>query len=190
MKIYTKTGDKGTTALIGGTRVPKHHQRIEAYGTVDELNSFLGLLRDKIEPIELKKDLKKIQNELFNLGAFLALDPNKEKLANGKNRLDIDTIDESSIQFLEQKIDRMNEELPPMTNFILPGGHETVSVCHICRTIARRAERKTTLINEMETVNPLLVKYLNRLSDYLFVLARKLSKDLKIEESIWQAKKN
>ncbi len=190
MKIYTKTGDKGTTALIGGTRVPKHHQRIEAYGTVDELNSFLGLLRDKIQSEEIKTDLIKIQNELFNLGAFLALDPDKKKLANGKNRLDIDPIDEKSIEFLENKIDMMNEKLPPMTNFVLPGGDERISICHICRTIARRAERKTTLINETQAVNPLLIKYLNRLSDYLFILARKLSIDLKIKETIWQPKKN
>ena len=188
MKIYTKTGDNGTTALIGGTRVAKHHIRIEAYGTVDELNSFIGLLNDNIDDKNINKDLIKIQNELFNLGAYLSLDPEKEKLANGKPRLNIPNIDKKMIDFLENKIDEMNENLPPMTNFILPGGHQTVSICHICRTITRRAERRATAINEVEAINPFLIKYLNRLSDYLFVLARKLSVDLKIIEVPWNPK--
>ncbi len=188
MKIYTKTGDKGATSLIGGTRVPKHHIRIEAYGTVDELNSFIGLLNDNVSDKEIKKNLIRIQNELFNLGAFLSLDPKKENLANGKKRLNIPPIDEKSITFLEKQIDKMNENLPPMTNFILPGGHQTVSICHICRTIARRAERRATAINEVEEIDVNLIKYLNRLSDYLFVLARKLSSDLQINEILWNPK--
>ena len=188
MKIYTKSGDKGTTTLIGGTKVPKHNLRIEAYGTVDELNSFLGLLRDNIDDQNIKNDLIEIQNKLFNLGAFLALDPKKEKLPNGKERLEIQKIDENSIKFLENRIDKMNDTIPPMTNFVLPGGHQTVSICHICRTVSRRAERKATAINEVEAINPNLIKYLNRLSDYLFVLARKLSIDLKISEKIWNPK--
>ena len=187
MKVYTKTGDKGTTLLIGGTRVPKHHIKIEAYGTVDELNSFLGLLRDKIDK-NYAEELIQIQNKLFTLGSFLALDLKKAKLANGKPRLDIKPIDENDIIFLEEKIDRMEETLPAMTHFILPGGHEQVSVCHICRTVCRRAERKVTYLNEIEQVDDLLIKYLNRLSDYLFVLARKLSMNLKAEEIPWMPK--
>jgi len=184
MKVYTKTGDNGTTALIGGTRVPKHHVRIEAYGTVDELNSFLGLLRDKTDP-KYHDEIIRIQNRLFTLGSFLALDPEKEKLPNGKTRLAIKPIDENDILFLEQKIDEMETHLPPMKYFVLPGGHEQVSLCHICRTVCRRAERKTAYLNEAETLSPLLIKYLNRLSDYLFVLARKLSNDLQIQEVPW-----
>ncbi len=184
MKIYTKTGDKGTTLLIGGTRVPKHHIKIEAYGTVDELNSYLGLLRDKIAK-EYLDELIEIQNRLFTLGSFLALDPEKQTLPNGKPRLNIKPIGQKDIDFLEQKIDVMEQELPPMTNFILPGGHEQVSVCHICRSVCRRTERKVTYLNEIEPVAPELIKYLNRLSDYLFVLARKLSLDLQIDETPW-----
>ncbi len=185
MKIYTKTGDKGKTSLIGGTRVPKHDLRIEAYGTVDELNSFMGLLRDKIKDETLKKTIIKIQNELFNLGAFLALDPAKKRLPNGKNRLDLPVIDQTAIEGLELQIDQLNEELPPMTHFILPGGHETVSTCHICRSIARRTERKITALAEVSEIEENWIKYINRLSDYLFVLARKLSKDLQVKEIKW-----
>jgi len=187
MKVYTKTGDKGTTLLIGGTRVPKHHIKIEAYGTVDELNSFLGLLRDKIGN-RYEEELIFIQNKLFNLGSFLALDKSKEKLPNGKDRLTIPKINDNDIIFLEQKIDQMETSLPPMTSFILPGGHEQVSICHICRTICRKAERKTTQLNEVEEVDDVLIKFLNRLSDYLFVLARKLSIDLQAAEIPWLPK--
>jgi len=187
MKVYTKTGDKGTTLLIGGTRVPKHHIKIEAYGTVDELNSYLGLLRDKISD-SYKEEISHIQNKLFTLGSFLALDPSKAKLPNGKNRLDIKPIDENDVAFLENKIDEMESHLPAMTHFILPGGHEQVSICHICRTVCRRAERKTTYLNEVEPVSNILITYLNRLSDYLFMLARKLSIDLQAEEIPWLPK--
>ncbi len=184
MKVYTKTGDKGTTLLIGGTRVPKYHIKIEAYGTVDELNSYMGWLRDKISDKYLE-ELIEIQNRLFTLGSYLALDQDKAVLPNGKKRLDIKEIDTGDISFLEQKIDQMDQTLPPMTNFVLPGGHEQVSICHICRTVCRRAERKVTYLNEVESVPENLIKYLNRLSDYLFVLARKLSMELKAGEIPW-----
>ena len=190
MKIYTKTGDQGTTALYGGTRVPKYHIRIESYGSVDELNSYLGLVRDSVMDHEIKELLTHIQERLFTLGAILATDPEKQKLKNGKERLNIPKIDEEDIQFLENKIDLMNESLSPMTHFILPGGHPTVSHCHIARCICRRAERLTTLLNEKEPINSPVLKYLNRLSDFLFVLARKLSSDMEVDELKWVPKKN
>ena len=185
MKIYTKTGDKGTTALFGGTRVPKHHLRIESYGTVDELNSYIGLIKDKSPKEPLKKTLLKIQSDLFILGAMLATPPEKETLKSGKERLNIHKITDTSIQFLENEIDVMNESLPQMTHFILPGGHETVSFCHITRCVCRRAERLSVALNEEEPINDTVLMYLNRLSDYLFVLARKLSQKLKVEEVKW-----
>lgn len=185
MKIYTKTGDKGTTALFGGTRVPKHHIRIESYGTVDELNSYIGLIKDQEIDSELKTQLKKIQDNLFTLGAELATDPEKAQLKNGKERLNIVKVKEAEIQFLEDQIDLMNKELPQMTHFILPGGHTTVSYCHIARCVCRRAERLATALQEIEPFEAYILQYLNRLSDYLFVLARKLSKDLQAEEVKW-----
>ena len=185
MKIYTKTGDKGTTALFGGARVPKHHIRIESYGTVDELNSQIGLIRDQEIDEASKKALTKIQTDLFTLGAMLATPPEKETLKSGKERLNIPKIAEASIQFLENEIDFMNTQLPQMTHFILPGGHQTVSFCHIARCVCRRAERLSVLLSEETSVNPNILKYLNRLSDYLFVLARKLSLDLNAEEVKW-----
>ena len=189
MKIYTKTGDQGSTALYGGTRVPKYHIRIESYGSVDELNSYLGLVRDSVLDHKIKELLTHIQERLFTLGAILATDPEKQKLKNGKERLNIPKIDEEDIQFLENKIDLMNENLSPMTHFILPGGHSTVSHCHIARCICRRAERLTTLLNEKEPINSPVLKYLNRLSDFLFVLARKLSYDMEVDELKWVPKK-
>lgn len=189
MKIYTKTGDKGTTALFGGTRVPKYHLRIEAYGTVDELNSYIGLIRDQdIDKIYINS-LIRIQNELFTLGAMLATPPEKEILKNGKERLNIPKVNLSSIEHLENEIDQMNAELPPMTNFILPGGNQTVSFCHIARCVCRRAERLVTSLHESESINQDILMYLNRLSDYLFVLARKLTKDLSAKEIPWVPKK-
>jgi len=187
VKIYTKTGDKGTTLLIGGTRVPKHHIKIEAYGTMDELNAFVGLLRDKID-VKYQDELIQIQNDLFTIGSFLALDASKKELANGKKRLDIKEIDEQNVVWLEEKMDEMDATLPPMTNFILPGGDERVSVCHICRTICRKTERKMTYLNEVESVAEILLKYINRLSDYFFILARKLSMELGVKETPWLAK--
>ncbi|TXN35120.1 cob(I)yrinic acid a,c-diamide adenosyltransferase [Flagellimonas hymeniacidonis] len=179
MKIYTKTGDKATTALFTGKRVPKHHIRIESYGTIDELNSFLGLLRDQKMDSNSKEILALIQNKLFTVGAILATEPKKE------NRLKIPKIAIEDIELLEKEIDQMNEELPEMTHFILPGGHSTVSYCHIARTVCRRAERMISYLHENEPVPERLLSYVNRLSDYLFVLARKLSKDLQAEEVKW-----
>jgi len=189
MKIYTKTGDKGTTALFGGTRVPKHHIRIESYGTVDELNSNIGLIRDQEIDPRSKEILVHIQNKLFTVGAILATAPDKEMLKNGKERLNISKIDACEIELLEKEIDRMNDSLPPMTHFVLPGGHATVSYCHIARCVCRRAERLATLLNEHETVDGRVLMYLNRLSDYLFVLARKLSLDLGADEVLWKPEK-
>ncbi|WP_196888897.1 cob(I)yrinic acid a,c-diamide adenosyltransferase [Aureivirga sp. CE67] len=190
MKIYTKTGDKGTTALFGGTRVPKYHGRIEAYGTLDELNSYIGLIRDQ-EIDKLDFDfLIKIQNELFTLGAMLATPPEKEQLKNGKERLNIPKIDVDSVHALENEIDRLNELVPPMTNFVLPGGHTTVSYCHISRCVCRRAERLCVALSTEEDIKEEVLKYLNRLSDYLFVLARKLTIDTKSEEVPWIPQKN
>lgn len=185
MKIYTKTGDQGTTALFGGTRVPKHHIRIESYGTVDELNSYVGLVKDQTEDIHTKEALIKIQHDLFTLGAMLATPPEKETLKSGKERLNIPKVNLDAIEFLEKEIDAMNEQLPQMTHFILPGGHTTVSFCHIARCVCRRAERLSVLLSEEEEVNPDVLKYLNRLSDYLFVLARKLTQDLSAQEVKW-----
>ncbi len=189
MKIYTKTGDTGTTSLFGGTRVPKHHIRIESYGTVDELNSHLGLIRDQEIDTRYKEMLIQIQDKLFTLGAILATDPEKAILKSGKERLNIPKIDETDIELLETEMDTMNEALPPMTHFVLPGGHPTVSYCHIARCVCRRAERLAVLLNSEEPVDGAVLKYLNRLSDYLFVLARKLSFDLKVEEIQWVPKK-
>ncbi|MCY2687834.1 cob(I)yrinic acid a,c-diamide adenosyltransferase [Salinimicrobium sp. TH3] len=185
MKIYTKTGDKGTTALFGGTRVSKHHIRIESYGTVDELNSNLGLLRDQQVDEHSKEIILKIQDRLFTIGSTLATDPEKAVLKSGKKRLDIPLISQKDIELLEQEMDRMNEALPPMTHFVLPGGHQTVSVCHVARCVCRRAERLATALYEIEPFEEQVLQYLNRLSDYLFVLARKLSHDLQAEEIQW-----
>lgn len=189
MKVYTKTGDKGTTALFGGTRVPKHHIRIESYGTVDELNSHIGLIRDQEMQSHYKTVLIEIQDRLFTLGAILATPPEKETLKNGQPRLQQLGIVESDIEYLEKEIDTMEENLPPMTHFVLPGGHTTVSYCHIARCVCRRAERLVTHLNDIEPTDTYVMKYLNRLSDYLFVLARKLSYDVKAEEVKWIPRK-
>ncbi|WP_299064771.1 cob(I)yrinic acid a,c-diamide adenosyltransferase [uncultured Polaribacter sp.] len=190
MKIYTKTGDSGTTALYGGTRVKKYNLRIESYGTVDELNSYIGLIKDQKISSTVKESLLKIQNELFTLGAMLATPPEKETLKSGKERLNIPKIDDNSILFLENEIDKMDEELPQMTHFILPGGHQGVSFCHIARCVCRRAERLSVELNDQEAINEDIIKYLNRLSDFLFMLARKLAKDLVVEEIKWIPNKN
>ena len=179
MKIYTKTGDKATTSLFGGTRVAKHHIRIEAYGTIDELNSWLGLIRDQKIDTHSKEILTAVQDKLFTVGAILATEAKKEK------RLNIAKINEEDSAVLEREIDAMNELLPPMTHFILPGGHSTVSYCHIARTVCRRAERIISLLHENDPQPEHLLSYINRLSDYLFVLARKLSKQLQAKEVKW-----
>jgi cob(I)alamin adenosyltransferase len=189
MKVYTKTGDTGTTALFGGTRVSKHHIRIESYGTVDELNSHIGLIRDQEINSHYKDVLIEIQDRLFTVGAILATPPEKETLKSGEKRLQNLGIKESDIEFLEQEIDKMEESLPQMTHFVLPGGHTTVSYCHIARCVCRRAERLAVHLNDIEPTDELVIKYLNRLSDYLFVLARKLSLDLRAEEVQWIPRK-
>ena len=190
MKIYTKTGDKGTTALFGGTRVPKHHIRIESYGTVDELNSHIGLIRDQNIDKHAKDILIIIQDKLFTVGAILATDPEKATLKSGKDRLNIPKISTKDIELLEKEMDQMNDQLPEMTHFVLPGGHQTVSFCHIARCVCRRAERLASALNDLEPFQAETLTYLNRLSDYLFVLARKLSKDLQADEVKWIPKKN
>ena len=178
MKIYTKKGDTGTTSLFGGTRLPKHHIRIESYGTVDELNSFIGLVRDHLTDADLKGELKFIQATLFTIGSHLAADPSKENLW-------IPEIKPSEVSLLEKAIDRMEEELNPLKNFILPGGHPVVSYCHVCRCVCRRAERNVVALGEIERVEPILSQYLNRLSDYFFVLARYVGHRLGAEEVVW-----
>lgn len=189
MKIYTKTGDQGTTALFGGNRVPKHNIRIESYGTVDELNSHIGMIRSYEVDDHTIKILIQIQNKLFTIGSTLATAPEKAILKSGKERLKIEKVNEEHIFLLEREMDTMNDELPPLTHFVLPGGNPAVSQCHIARTVCRRAERRVTLLNEKEPIDPIVIKYLNRLSDYLFVLARKLSKDLNAEEIQWLPEK-
>jgi cob(I)alamin adenosyltransferase len=185
MKIYTKTGDAGTTSLFGGSRVPKHHIRIDSYGTLDEVNSWLGLLRDQPIPEHFKGILEQTQKNLFTLGAILATEPKKAILKSGKDRLNIARINASDIEILEKEIDHMNESLPPMTHFVLPGGHKIVSYCHIARTVCRRAERMISLLHLNEPLDASVLSYINRLSDYLFVLARKLSHELGAEEQKW-----
>ena len=190
MKVYTKTGDKGTTALFGGTRVPKHHIRIDSYGTVDELNSYIGLIRDQEFDQHHKDILIRIQDRLFTLGAVLATDPEKAILKSGKERLNIPKITTEDIEALEKEMDAMNDSLPPMTHFVLPGGHTTVSYCHVARCVCRRAERLASALNDIEPFDSHVLMYLNRLSDYLFVLARKLSHDLRADEIKWIPEKN
>lgn len=185
MKIYTKTGDKGTTGLYGGTRVSKGHLRIESYGTIDELNSYLGLIRDQKLDSHTFESIIKIQKEMFVIGAVLATPLDKEVLKNGKKRLAETQVTEEMISFLEKEIDLIDKELPPMTHFVLPGGHTLVSYCHIARSICRRAERLIVVLMEEEAIELNVLKYINRLSDYLFVLARKLTFDNKAEEIKW-----
>ena len=180
-KIYTKTGDKGTTSLIGGTKVPKSHLRIEAYGTVDELNSYVGLCRDLVNDPKSQTILQEVQDRLFTIGSSLACDPEKEP------KMKIPDLKEEDVLLLEKEIDQMNEAIPPMKSFILPGGHPTVSHLHIARCICRRAERCCVRL-EMESVEvaAVIIKYLNRLSDYLFVLARFTSFQLNAGEIPWK----
>ncbi|MCC9135665.1 cob(I)yrinic acid a,c-diamide adenosyltransferase [Pontibacter silvestris] len=179
MKIYTKTGDKGTTSLIGGTRVAKSHLRIEAYGTVDELNAYIGLVRDQDVNKGRSGILKEIQDRLFTMGASLASDPEKET----KKTPDLH---EKDIILLEQEIDVMTAEVPPLRAFVLPGGHQSVSFGHVARCVCRRAERLIIRLQEESPVEDLVVIYLNRLSDYLFALCRKMTYELQAEEIVWK----
>ena len=177
MKIYTKTGDTGTTALFGGKRVSKADLRVDAYGTVDELNSHIGLLRDQRGHGQ-KKNLLDIQDKLFTIGAILATVP-------GNTKVKVPRLSEDDVMALEKAIDKMEESLEPMKHFILPGGHPSVSFGHITRTVCRRAERIVISLHSIEPIDPLVIKYLNRLSDYLFVLCRFMSKKLRAPETPW-----
>jgi cob(I)alamin adenosyltransferase len=182
-KIYTKTGDAGRTSLIGGTKVPKNHIRINAYGTVDELNAWVGMLRDQLSDTHSRNLLQEIQDRLFTIGSSLACDPNKEI------SMKIPDLKESDILLLENEMDSMNEKLPEMKSFILPGGHMAVSTAHICRTVCRRAERVVVELNDIEPPGEtLVIKYLNRLSDYLFVLGRYIGLLNGTEEIKWKAR--
>ena len=179
-KVYTKTGDSGTTGLIGGTRVPKHHLRLEAYGTVDELNSYIGLIRSHEIEDKTRDVLFIIQNKLFLIGSRLATDESKSDL---KQKL---PIAEEDILLLEKEMDRMDEKLPELNNFVLPGGSKLNGFCHVARTVCRRAERRANQLAIEIDINPLLLKYLNRLSDYLFILSRKVLLDVGADEIKWE----
>jgi len=179
-KIYTKTGDKGETSLIGGTRVPKYDDRIEAYGTLDELNSFIGYLRDQITDKHLCEVLLRVQENLFTAESLLATDPEKQL-----NRT-LPKLSEDDVVELEHEIDSMNLHLPALSSFILPGGHPLVSLCHVCRTVCRRGERTIIKLAAAIAVDEILIKYINRLSDYLFVLARELAFINNIPDLPWK----
>lgn len=181
MKIYTKTGDHGMTSLFGGKRVSKAALRIETYGTVDELNSWIGVLRDQPVNAGRKEQLLEIQDRLFTIGSSLATEP-------GNTKVRIPQLSEADVLFLENQIDAMENTLPAMRSFVLPGGHPSVSFAHVARTVCRRAERLAIALSAGEPVDSMVIKYLNRLSDYLFVLSRKMTLELKAEESPWRAK--
>ncbi len=186
MKIYTKTGDSGTTGLIGGTRLSKAHIRIDAYGTVDELNAYIGLLRD--QPVNTARRnaarhdlLKEIQDRLFTIGSHLASEPDQ-------TRKKLPDLHETDLTLLEKEMDAMDAKLPTLRAFVLPGGHESVSFGHVARTVCRRAERAVVLLNDHESVEEIVIRYLNRLSDYLFMLCRMMTQELGAEEVAWKAR--
>jgi cob(I)alamin adenosyltransferase len=181
-KIYTRTGDKGQTSLIGGTRVLKFHPRIEVYGTIDELNSYIGLIRDQDINPHFREVLLEIQDRLFTAESIVALDP------GAKTTVKLPELHDTDITFLEKEIDLMNEVLPELRSFILPGGHPVVSYCHIARCVCRRAERNTIRLARLQPVEEKVIQYLNRLSDFLFVLARRLGKDVDATETVWKAR--
>ena len=181
-KIYTKGGDAGETSLLGGTRVAKSHERVEVYGNIDELNSFIGLIRDQDIDVHYKNVLIRVQENLFVAEALIARDPDKQTR-------DLPSLSKDDILVLEKEIDMMNEQLPTLTNFILPGGHPIVSYCHIARTVCRRAERSLIRLNQVSPVDHIIIQLLNRLSDYLFVLARKTGSETGAVETPWIAKK-
>jgi cob(I)alamin adenosyltransferase len=179
MKIYTKGGDKGKTSLLGGTRVAKYSDRIEAYGSTDELNSCIALLIEELPSYSEQKELlKEVQYKIFELGASLATEKNKQELY-------APNLKEEHITHLEEAIDKMQALLPEQKYFILPGGHKSVAMAHLCRTVCRRAERQVVLLNDSEPIHPMIIPYLNRLSDYLFVVSRKLALDFGVEEVYW-----
>jgi len=179
MKIYTKTGDQGSTSLFGGKRVSKADLRIDTYGTVDELNSWVGVLRDQSVNQYRKEILVEIQDRLFTIGSILATEPENTKVK-------IPSLAESDIELLENRMDEMDAILPPMRFFVLPGGHTSVSFGHVARTVCRRAERLVIALSQTEKVDPLVIKYMNRLSDYLFMLCRTMAHELKAEETPWK----
>ncbi len=179
MKIYTKTGDTGSTSLVGGTRLSKAHMRIEAYGTVDELNACIGLLRDQPVNEHRRHELKEIQDRLFTIGSHLAAE-------NSMTFSKLPDLHESDSELLEKLMDQMDADLPPLRAFVLPGGHPSVSFGHVARTVCRRAERTIIYLHEHEPVEAILIKYINRLSDYLFVLCRKMTAELAVEEVVWK----
>ncbi|MCW5910072.1 MAG: cob(I)yrinic acid a,c-diamide adenosyltransferase [Cyclobacteriaceae bacterium] len=179
MKIYTKTGDQGSTSLFGGKRVLKSDLRIDTYGTVDELNSWIGVLRDQDVNQKRNQALTEIQDRLFTIGSILATEP-------GNAKVKIPELLDADILFLEKEIDTMDAMLPPMKFFVLPGGHQAVSFGHVTRTVCRRAERLVIALNQAEPINELVIKYLNRLSDYLFVVCRAMSFELKTIETPWK----
>jgi cob(I)alamin adenosyltransferase len=179
MKIYTKKGDSGNTGLIGGTRVPKSSLRIEAYGTIDELNSWIGVMRDQAIDAQYVTQLIEIQDRLFTIGSSLASDPEKSNMK-------IPDLLESDIEQLEKWMDEMDSQLPEMRFFVLPGGNQSVSFCHVARCVCRRAERIIVDLHSHEFVAEIVMKYVNRLSDYIFVLSRKISQDLTVEEQPWK----
>jgi cob(I)alamin adenosyltransferase len=181
-KIYTKTGDKGETSLLGGRRVPKDHLKIEAYGTADELNAFIGLLRDQPVDAHDGEVLLRIQDRVFVAESLLARDAGSESIP-------LPGLSEEDILLLEREIDRMNEDLPPLGHFILPGGHPAVSLAHVCRCVCRRAERIIISLSGQEPVEEVIIRYFNRLSDYFFVLARKTGKDLGVPDILWKPEK-
>ena len=180
MKIYTKTGDKGTTGLIGGTRVAKNDIRLEAYGTIDELNSFIGLLNTYIFEEENKNFLYEIQNKLFSIGSYLATDTSKAEINTASYLSDTDVLN------IENEIDRLNEKLPNLTNFILPAGSQAGTLCHICRTVSRRAERRIYDVNAIYNVDNHIFEYINRLSDYFFVFSRYINISTEMKEICWK----
>ncbi len=179
-KIYTKTGDKGETSLIGGTRVPKYHDRIEAYGTLDELNSFIGYLRDQLTDEHIRAVLLRIQENLFTAESLLATDPEKDITQS------LPHLSEGDVMELEHEMDTMNLHLPALSSFVLPGGHPLVSLCHVCRTVCRRGERTIIKLTSFTEVDPMLIKFVNRLSDYLFVLAREFAFMNNIADLPWK----
>jgi len=179
-KIYTKTGDLGSTSLIGGTKVLKSDLRIEAYGTIDELNSYIGLCRDLVATEPERQTLREVQDRLFTIGSTLACDPEKD------TKMKIPDLHESDITYLENEIDQMDGRLPEMKNFIIPGGHPTLSHLHIARCICRRAERCCVRLHGVSPLEPIVIKYLNRLSDYIFMLARYQGKQLSVDEIPWR----
>ncbi len=181
MKVYTKTGDNGTTALFGGARVNKSDLRIDTYGTVDELNSHMGMLRDQPVNVHRKDIIIEIQDRLFTLGAILATEP-------GNDKVKVPQLQDTDVSLLEKEMDTMDETLPPMRHFVLPGGHLSVSYCHVARCVCRRAERLVVALNEIAPVDNHVIMYLNRLSDYLFVLSRTISLEVNAEEIPWVPK--